>query len=114
MFADPSWHHEYRESLIGNKSFREASDRLFFGEKSAVVHNKRWLYPSDLLYMHSLLIPREPFRVVCMQTLGASGACHSAAVLLRDHYAPWKSKPPRVYIPEESWGKILKPMCYGM
>ncbi|KAL2065856.1 hypothetical protein VTL71DRAFT_3526 [Oculimacula yallundae] len=82
MFANPSWHHEYRESLIGNKSFRDASNRLFFGEKSSVVRNKR---------------------VASMQTLGASGACHSAAVLLRDHYAPWKSTPPHVYIPQESW-----------
>ncbi|KAL2847863.1 pyridoxal phosphate-dependent transferase [Aspergillus pseudoustus] len=82
IFADPSWHHEYRESFIGNKSFREASDRLFFGDKSPVARNKR---------------------VATMQTLGGTGACHSAATLLRHHYAPWKFTSPHVFIPQESW-----------
>lgn len=44
-------------------------------------------------------------RIVSMQALGASGACHMGALFLKLHYGPWKSgAPTRVYIPAETWG----------
>ncbi|KAL8920834.1 MAG: hypothetical protein Q9208_006006 [Pyrenodesmia sp. 3 TL-2023] len=45
-------------------------------------------------------------RVVTMQTLGASGACHMGALFLKRHYGPWKNgetDKKRVYIPLQSW-----------
>lgn len=43
-----------------------------------------------------------------MQALGASGACHMGAMLLRKHYQPYKSSVSegRVYIPGETWGEF--------
>ena len=41
-----------------------------------------------------------------MQTLGASGACHMGAALLRRHYRPkGEEQTGKVYLPAESWGK---------
>ncbi|KAF7624950.1 putative aspartate aminotransferase [Aspergillus flavus] len=83
MFNDPNWHHEYRASHLGTQNFRDASNRLFFGANSR---------------------PLQEGRIVSMQTLGASGGCHTGAVLLRDLYGPWKrTGKPEIFIPRDSW-----------
>ncbi|KAF2753572.1 aspartate aminotransferase [Pseudovirgaria hyperparasitica] len=83
MFSDLEWNHEYRQSHLGTRSFRDVSQRLFFGTDSLLVKNNR---------------------IVSMQALGGSGACHMGAVLLRNHYEPWKTtQRPKVFIPTESW-----------
>ncbi|KAJ5725984.1 uncharacterized protein N7483_007341 [Penicillium malachiteum] len=47
------------------------------------------------------------WRIVSTQTLGASGGCHAGAVLLRDHYEPWKrSGKPEIFIPDDTWCKF--------
>ncbi|KAJ5613940.1 hypothetical protein N7528_007594 [Penicillium herquei] len=83
IFNDDDWHHEYRPSALGSQAYRDLSAQLFFGPD------------------HRLL--REG-RLVSTQTLGACGGCHTGAVLLRDHYGPWKrSGKPEIFIPDDTW-----------
>lgn len=43
-------------------------------------------------------------RIVSTQTLGASGGCHVGAVLLAQHYGPWKQTGnPEIFLPTETW-----------
>ncbi|KAJ5360006.1 Pyridoxal phosphate-dependent transferase major region subdomain 2 [Penicillium concentricum] len=42
--------------------------------------------------------------IVTAQTLGASGGCHVGAVMLKNHYGPWKENGnPEIFLPTESW-----------
>ncbi|KAJ6140890.1 hypothetical protein N7497_011783 [Penicillium chrysogenum] len=42
--------------------------------------------------------------IVSTQTLGASGGCHVGAVMLKNHYGPWKgSGNPEIFLPSDSW-----------
>lgn len=48
-----------------------------------------------------------PLRIVSTQTLGASGGCHVGAVLLKNHYGPWKENGnPEIFLPSDSWCKL--------
>ncbi|KUM62531.1 hypothetical protein ACN42_g4587 [Penicillium freii] len=83
LFENPEWHHGYRSSQIGTAGYLQASIDLFFGKDSELVRNGR---------------------IAATQALGASGACHMAAIMLKDHYHPNTSAArPMVYIPRESW-----------
>ncbi|KAJ6157457.1 hypothetical protein N7470_005049 [Penicillium chermesinum] len=83
IFNDPNWHHEYRPSALGTPGYRDLSAKLLFGPD------------------HRLLKER---RIVTAQTLGASGGCHTGAVILRQHYAPWKQGlQPEIFLPHETW-----------
>ncbi|KAF8252249.1 PLP-dependent transferase [Wilcoxina mikolae CBS 423.85] len=83
IFDDLTWNHEYPPSHLGTKGFRDESAKLFFGQDSPLLN---------------------PNRIVSMQTLGGSGACHMGALFLKLHYRPWKAGVPRrVYIPNETW-----------
>jgi aspartate aminotransferase len=45
-------------------------------------------------------------RIVSTQTLGASGGCHVGAVVLKNHYGPWKQTGnPEIFLPSDSWCK---------
>ncbi|KAJ6003210.1 hypothetical protein N7451_005757 [Penicillium sp. IBT 35674x] len=38
------------------------------------------------------------------ETLGASGGCHVGAVMLKNHYGPWKETGnPEIFLPSETW-----------
>ncbi|KAJ5429305.1 Pyridoxal phosphate-dependent transferase major region subdomain 2 [Penicillium cf. griseofulvum] len=42
--------------------------------------------------------------IVSTQTLGACGGCHVAAVMLKNHYGPWKENGnPEIFLPSETW-----------
>ncbi|KAJ5951313.1 Pyridoxal phosphate-dependent transferase major region subdomain 2 [Penicillium vulpinum] len=42
--------------------------------------------------------------IISTQTLGASGGCHVGAVMLKNHYGPWKENGnPEIFLPSESW-----------
>ncbi|KAJ5917239.1 hypothetical protein N7466_010793 [Penicillium verhagenii] len=80
---DPEWHHEYRPTALGSRNYRDLSAELFFGPGHRLLREKR---------------------IISGQTLGASGGCHAGAVLLRDHYGPWKqSGNPEIFLPSETW-----------
>ncbi|GFF22397.1 aspartate aminotransferase, cytoplasmic isozyme 1 [Aspergillus udagawae] len=70
---DPCWNHEYPSSHLGTQRFRDLSSTLLFGEECTSVKDKR---------------------IVTVQTLGGSGACHMGAVFLDQHYGPWREGAP--------------------
>ncbi|KAJ5161770.1 hypothetical protein N7492_007162 [Penicillium capsulatum] len=83
IFNDPDWHHEYRPFALGSPRYRELSTKLFFGADHRLLREKR---------------------IVSTQTLGASGGCHAGAVLLKNHYGPWKRRGnPEIFLPKETW-----------
>jgi aspartate/tyrosine/aromatic aminotransferase len=46
------------------------------------------------------------YRIVSAQTLGASGGCHVGAVMLKNHYGPWKQTGnAELFLPNDSWRK---------
>ncbi|OQE37982.1 hypothetical protein PENCOP_c009G08539 [Penicillium coprophilum] len=83
IFNDPDWHHEYRPSSIGSQTYRDLSAKLLFGPDHRLLREKR---------------------IVSTQTLGACGGCHAGAVLLKNHYGPWKENGnPEIFLPSETW-----------
>lgn len=53
-------------------------------------------------------------RIVSAQTLGACGGCHAGAVLLKNHYGPWKENGnPEIFLPTDSWCKSSLFNTYG-
>ncbi|KAI2673428.1 hypothetical protein CBS147355_7727 [Penicillium roqueforti] len=83
IFNDPDWHHEYRLSALGSQLYRDLSANLLFGPDHRLLREKR---------------------IVSTQTLGASGGCHVGAVLLKNHYGPWKENGnPEIFLPSDSW-----------
>ncbi|KAJ5333341.1 hypothetical protein MYU51_014399 [Penicillium brevicompactum] len=83
IFEDPDWHHEYRAFAQGSPVYRKLSEELLFGPDHRLLREKR---------------------IVSTQTLGASGGCHVGAVLLAQHYGPWKQTGnPEIFLPTETW-----------
>ncbi|KAJ5094990.1 hypothetical protein N7532_007281 [Penicillium argentinense] len=83
IFRDDSWHHEYRPSALGPQNYRDLSAKLFFGAENRLLKQKR---------------------IISTQTLGASGGCHVGAVILKNHYGPWKlSGNLEIFLPSETW-----------
>ncbi|KAJ5560449.1 hypothetical protein N7513_002848 [Penicillium frequentans] len=83
IFHDPDWNHEYRPSSLGSQSYRNLSVNLLFGSDHRLLREKR---------------------IVSTQTLGASGGCHVGAVMLKNHYGPWKETGnPEIFLPSETW-----------
>ncbi|KAF8534753.1 aspartate aminotransferase [Trichophaea hybrida] len=83
IFDDLAWNHEYLPTHLGTKGFRDETAKLFFGQDSPLLNLNR---------------------IMLMQTLGGSGACHMGALFLKLHYGPWKADVPRrVYIPTKTW-----------
>ncbi|KAJ5663068.1 hypothetical protein N7507_003799, partial [Penicillium longicatenatum] len=79
IFNDPDWHHEYRPSPLGSQKYRDLSANLLFGPDHRLLREKR---------------------IVSAQTVGASGGCHVGAVMLKNHYGPWKqTETPEIYLP---------------
>ncbi len=45
--------------------------------------------------------------VASMQTIGATGACHMGARLLKEHYPPWKhTSCSKIYLSKDTWGRF--------
>ncbi|KAJ5771778.1 hypothetical protein N7520_002307 [Penicillium odoratum] len=83
IFHDSEWHHEYRPWALGSPAYRALSEKLLFGADHRLLREKR---------------------IVSMQTLGASGGCHAGAVMLKNHYGPWKQTGnPEIFLPDETW-----------
>ncbi|KAJ5813524.1 uncharacterized protein N7503_000274 [Penicillium pulvis] len=83
ILNDPDWHHEYRPSSLGSLTYRNLSAKLLFGSDHRLLREKR---------------------VISTQTLGASGGCHVGAVMLKNHYEPWKETGnSEIFLPSETW-----------